>query len=261
MYTPSSPEEREFLAGYNPNKYKKPSVAVDTALYGYDPKEKKLKALLIRRGGFPYRGCWAFPGGFLNMEEHIHAAAARELQEETGISDVYADLYYVMGAPDRDPRDRVITPQYLSLVNLAAVSPRAGDDAAEAGWFALNGFAKKAARGERSVREEYEICLEGPERLELRVAQESHYAKTVQRRMEILESGDMAFDHAEVALRSLLHLRQELRYGDIAYNVFPEGATLAELQGLYEAAFLSPGDVEGNPLLQKQKDGRLTYFL
>ena len=85
MYTPSSPEEREFLARYNPNKYKKPSVAVDTALYGYDPEEKKLKALLIRRGGFPYRGCWAFPGGFLNMEEHIHAAAARELQEETGI--------------------------------------------------------------------------------------------------------------------------------------------------------------------------------
>ena len=261
MYTPSSPEEREFLARYNPNKYKKPSVAVDTALYGYDPEEKKLKALLIRRGGFPYRGCWAFPGGFLNMEEHIHAAAARELQEETGISDVYADLYYVMGAPDRDPRDRVITPQYLSLVNLAAVSPRAGDDAAEAGWFALNGFAKKAARGERSVWEEYEICLEGPERLELRVAQESRYERTVRRRMEILESGGMAFDHAEVALRSLLHLRQELRYGDIAYNVFPEGATLAELQGLYEAAFLSPGDVEGNPLLQKQKDGRLTYFL
>jgi len=114
--------------------YPRPAVTTDCVVFGFDGHD--LKILLIERGIEPYKGCWAFPGGFLNMDETAEQGALRELKEETGL-----DLHYIkqVGAfsdVNRDPRTRVITIAFYALAKKSEV--QGGDDAAKAQWFALN---------------------------------------------------------------------------------------------------------------------------
>jgi 8-oxo-dGTP diphosphatase len=96
-----------------------------------------LKVLLIERAVAtePFFGRWALPGGFVDPAESLDAAAARELEEETGVTSAFLEQLYTFGAPDRDPRGRVITVAYFALVNRAECKVRAGSDAARAEWF------------------------------------------------------------------------------------------------------------------------------
>ena len=94
--------------------------------------------LLIRRKRDPYAGHWAFPGGFVDIDEDLVDAARRELEEETGIRGVELEQLRAFGAPDRDPRTRVITIVYMALIDpeqARSFHPRGGDDAAEARWW------------------------------------------------------------------------------------------------------------------------------
>ena len=114
--------------------YPRPAVTTDCVVFGFDRHD--LKVLLIERGLEPYKGAWAFPGGFLQMDETAEQGALRELKEETGL-----DLHYIkqVGAfsdVNRDPRTRVITIVFYALAKKAAV--QGGDDANKAQWFALN---------------------------------------------------------------------------------------------------------------------------
>jgi 8-oxo-dGTP diphosphatase len=97
-------------------EYPRPSVTVDCVIFGLD--NESLKVLLIQRKHEPFAGKWALPGGFVDMDEPIHRAAQRELEEETGISDMYMEQLYTFGEVERDPRGRVISVAYYSLVNL-----------------------------------------------------------------------------------------------------------------------------------------------
>lgn len=96
------------------------------------------EVLLVRRGNDPYKGCWALPGGFMEMDETIEHCAVRELAEETGLNVSEQDirLIGVYSAPGRDPRGRTVTAAYaISIENATAL---AGDDAAEVRWWPLN---------------------------------------------------------------------------------------------------------------------------
>lgn len=115
-------------------KYPHPSVTTDCVIFGFDGS--KLKVLLIERGIEPYKGRWAFPGGFLNMEESAEEGALRELQEETGLTGAYIEQFHTFTDPKRDPRERVITIAFFALVRIQDV--KGGDDAAKAQWFALD---------------------------------------------------------------------------------------------------------------------------
>ncbi|MGL5938071.1 MAG: NUDIX hydrolase [Phocaeicola sp.] len=115
-------------------KYPHPSVATDCVVFGFS--DAKLKVLLIERGIEPFKGRWAFPGGFLRMDENADQGALRELCEETGVRDVYIKQFSTFTDPDRDPRERVISIAYYALVKLQEV--KGGDDAAQARWFALD---------------------------------------------------------------------------------------------------------------------------
>ena len=100
-------------------------------------KEANAKVLLIQRGDEPYKGCWAFPGGFMNMDETTEQCAIRELEEETGlkVKDVHQIGAY--SKVDRDPRGRTVTVAYLTIID-APMAVKGQDDAAKAQWFPLS---------------------------------------------------------------------------------------------------------------------------
>ncbi|MEL6357955.1 MAG: NUDIX domain-containing protein [Bacteroidota bacterium] len=124
-------------------EYPRPAVTVDIVVFGYAGRGQ-LRVLLIQRGGEPFKGQWALPGGFVEMEEDLEASAQRELEEETGVKNVFLEQLYTYGQPGRDPRGRVISVAYYALVNLQDHPPTAASDADAADWFPLNGIPKLA---------------------------------------------------------------------------------------------------------------------
>ena len=115
-------------------KYPHPAVTTDCVIFGFNGE--RLQVLLIERGIEPYKGCWAFPGGFLKMDETAEEGARRELKEETGLENAYIQQLHTFSAPNRDPRERVITIAYYALGKIQEV--KGGDDAASARWFPLD---------------------------------------------------------------------------------------------------------------------------
>lgn len=115
-------------------KYPHPALTVDCVIFGFDGE--KLNVLLVERGLEPFKGMWALPGGFVNIDETVEDAARRELMEETGIADMYLEQFRVFSSVHRDPRERVVTVAFLTLVSQDKCGkPRAGSDASMALWF------------------------------------------------------------------------------------------------------------------------------
>lgn len=121
--------ESEFLQRYDPTAYDRPSVTVDMLVFCED------KLLLIKRGNHPFLGCYALPGGFVNMDESCESAALRELKEETDTTAPLKQLCTV-STPNRDPRGRIITVCYVAEVP-DILSVKGGDDADSARWFTV----------------------------------------------------------------------------------------------------------------------------
>lgn len=113
--------------------YPRPMVTVDAAVF--TRQEGEIKVLLIRRKHEPFAGRWALPGGFIEMDEPLEDAAARELAEETGVTGVALKQIGAFGDPDRDPRGRSIGIAYYGVVDGKAHSPEGADDAEEARWW------------------------------------------------------------------------------------------------------------------------------
>lgn len=200
--------EEEFIRQYDPNRYEKPAVTVDMLIFTVNPKKQNaLELLLIERGGHPFRGKWAIPGGFVEMEESLEEAAARELREETGLSEIYMEQLYTFGDVGRDPRMRVISVAYMALVPKAKLRPVAGDDAARVKWFAVR--------------------CDGDGHLQLQAEDGTSE--------HCLSEQDIAFDHGKVIKTALQRLKNKIEYTDLAFELVDEKFTLTQLQMIYEA--------------------------
>ena len=129
-------------------KYPHPSVTADCVIFGFDGVS--IKVLLIQRGIEPFKGKWAFPGGFMRIDETAEECARRELEEETGLKNASVEQFYTFSDVNRDPRERVITVAHYALVRLSEV--KGGDDAASARWFAMDEVPSLAFDHDRILR-------------------------------------------------------------------------------------------------------------
>ncbi|BFM41165.1 NUDIX domain-containing protein [Synechocystis sp. LKSZ1] len=116
--------------------YPRPALTVDCVVFGFaDPAE--LQVLLIERALPPFQGQWALPGGFVHLDESLEEAARRELQEETGVENIFLEQLYTFGSVNRDPRERVVSVAYYALINLSEHPLQASTDAKATAWFSL----------------------------------------------------------------------------------------------------------------------------
>lgn len=248
-----SQEEKSYLEQYDITQFERPSIATDIAIFSIMDEgentnfrklaKKALKILLIKRGTYPYKDCWALPGGFCRPSEDIFDTARRELYEETNVKDVFLKPAGVFGEVGRDPRGWIISNAFLALMDSKNVSLRAGTDAWEAKWFAVElekRELKKETKGESVYMEtEYELYLTHQEDetsfavkvMEYKQFENCH--ETV--KYEIVDDGKLAFDHGKIILQALLTLRKEVENDSrIAFDLMPELFTLTQLQTVFE---------------------------
>jgi 8-oxo-dGTP diphosphatase len=195
-------DEAAFLAEYDASEFPRPSLTVDVALL--TAGEGSLQTLLLQRAQHPEIGKWALPGGFVGPGESLDAAAARVLRVKVGLTGVFLEQLYTFGDPARDPRTRVVTVAYYSLVP----APRL----ATAG--VPGGEAARVAR----LRVPWAGELGGPVEA-------------------IDESGAtlaLAFDHATILGTAVKRLRGKLDYAPIGFELLPEVFSLRSLQQIHE---------------------------
>ncbi len=134
----------------------RPMVTVDAVVFAFSDNRPKL--LLVNRKNPPFKGKWALPGGFVDIDEELEDAVARELAEETGLTNVTLEQMHTFGTIGRDPRGRQITIAFMGILTAPSCttdkkgSPektlnkiKAGDDAAEARWFDIDKLPKDMA--------------------------------------------------------------------------------------------------------------------
>lgn len=136
-------------------KYPRPAVTADCVVI---TREACPRVLLIERGLEPFKGCWAFPGGFMNMDEDTLRCALRELEEETGLNLTDVRQIGAYSALDRDPRGRTVTVAYLARVD-SPLAVSGSDDAARAQWFPIDALPPLAFDHEDIMRDAVKLLL------------------------------------------------------------------------------------------------------
>lgn len=226
----------EFLAEYDETKYRRPSNTVDMILMTVS--QAKLKLLLIRRKDHPFINDWALPGGFINFDEDMETAVRRELAEETNItSGTYFRQLYTFGKTDRDPRTRIITTAYLSLTPEENIRhTRAGDDAADAGWFTIS---KNIVSTESEGRESQVVleCEDNGVRIVYDVSDRvnENYVSTTSVLNETDSNAKLAADHIKAINMAMDMVQHRAASTGILFNLLPDEFTLREVQNAYEA--------------------------
>ena len=115
--------------------YSRPSLTVDIIIFRIFENEPEV--LLIKRANEPFKGQWALAGGFVDKDEPLEEAAARELKEETGLNGILLTQMHTFGSPGRDPRGHTVSVVYVGYLPVGAEAT-AGDDASEIAWFGVN---------------------------------------------------------------------------------------------------------------------------
>lgn len=190
-----------FLNNYDPTKYQSPCNTVDTLVFTYIEENgyKKInRLLLIKRANHPSIGLWALPGGFVDFKEDLKAAAIRELKEETGIGDIDAIQLKSYGNYDRDPRTRIITTAFVTLIPEGSQNAKADDDASDAAWFDINviDISENITRLTLTSKEKEEVIAADIEKNFVNIA------GIIGKEYKTIEKIGLAADHGEIILEA-----------------------------------------------------------
>lgn len=228
-------DEKQFLSSYRMEDYDRPSVTTDIVAFTVrseedeswrkDSKENRLSVLLIQRGEHPFLNHWALPGGFLRMDETLEECALREITEEAGVTPVSIMPVGAFSACDRDPRGRIISIAFTTIISEKSARIMGSDDAVDAKWFDVY-----YERGENGI---YVLRLAGDSTtLEARLAVRGRqFGRTA---FEILDNGTLAFDHALILASALESLRDKAENFEVIFDFLPEKFTLTALQKVQE---------------------------
>lgn len=241
--------EEAFLKSYDISKFDRPSMTVDMLLFTIASEEadsyrklpeRSLRVLLIKRKEHPFIGKWALPGGFVRIDESLEEAAYRELKEETGVANAYLEQLYTSGAVERDPRGRIISTSYISLVDYNEVEAKAGSDAEEAKWFEVEYALRREERDMTDtgfIENKYVELTFTCEDIELNTSVKISRivdGKHVSYKKSIVENNGLSFDHGIIIQYGIERLRNKLEYTDVVFHLMPELFTLTELQKTFE---------------------------
>ena len=235
-------------------KYFKPSVTVDSIIFTIRDSqtenyrklpEKNLEILLVKRAQEPYKDKWSLPGTFVGEKETLEEAVNRSLEEKTNIKDIYLEQLYTWGAPERDPRTRVISTSYMGLVDSDNIQIKAGKYVEDIDWFDVQLKTLKESNKEKKngyyKTEEIEILLTNKNMVlksKVKVVKELVNGNLIIY-TQILQS-DLAFDHAKLLIYAIERLKNKVEYTTIAFNLMPERFTLTQLQQVYEILLDKP---------------------
>jgi len=247
--------EKEYLKDYDISSFEQPSVTVDILLFTMSEQavknyrklpKKSLKVLLIKRNEHPFIGQWAIPGGFVRMNESLETAAYRELKEETNVDKAYLEQLYTYGDVSRDPRGRIISTSFMSLVDKDEVNEKAGSDADEAKWFEIDyKFLDTKKEDTKLGYNEYryvQLTLTNEDDVLESVVKISKIVegKHIKYKREIESNKNLSFDHGLIIQYGIERLRNKLEYTDIIFHLMTELFTLTELQKSYEEILDKP---------------------
>lgn len=224
--------EEEFLKHYNPDDFERLSATVDilitsvsdTPTQNYRKLNKKsFSVLLVKRNTFPFKDKWCLPGGFVDIKETIDHAVERVLANETNLHNIYTEQLYTMGEVDRDPRMRVLSIAYMSLIDKDELTDKLPFNAA---WFdiSINERDQFVDIKLKSEKEEINFTVEKI------LVQET----TARYKYNVIDNKDIAFDHASIIALGIERLKNKIEYTDIVFNMMPKLFTLGELQQVYE---------------------------
>lgn len=189
--------EEEFLAQYTPKKYPQPSLTADICVFR-KTGSGSLQLLLVQRGGHPFLGCWATPGGFCNPNETADACAKRELAEETGVTGLKLEPVSLFSTPGRDPRGWTISYAFVAFDDTGAIA-HAGDDAAETVWFDVSSTAdSQTGLTTLELKHDTDRLTSTFRSVEAPI--------TKRLRAEDVHGEGLAFDHAEIIANAWLML-------------------------------------------------------
>lgn len=227
--------EEQFLSTYRMEDYDRPSVTTDIVAFTVrseedeswrkDSKESRLSVLLIQRGEHPFLNHWAIPGGFLRMDETLEECALREIREEAGVEPVSIMPIGAFSTCDRDPRGRIISNAFTTIISEQSARLMASDDAVDAKWFDV--FYEK------NEGETYVLKLVGDSvTLEAKlVPKGKQFGRTT---FALVDSGGLAFDHALILASALESLRDKAESFEVIFDFLPEKFTLTALQKVQE---------------------------
>lgn len=224
--------EEEFLKNYNPNDFDRLSLTTDILIFSVSDSptdnyrklnEKNFSVLLVKKKDYPFKDKWCLPGGFVKIDENLEDAPIRILASETNLHDIYLEQLYTYGDVNRDPRMRIISTTYMSLIDKNKLKYNLNN---EASWFNITILEDNNI---------VDIILDNNNKqIKFKIKKTLKEKTTDRYKFEILENNKLAFDHPLVILAGIERLKNKLEYTDIVFNMMPEYFTLGELQMVYE---------------------------